>query len=87
MTVVTTEDDPEISFRKIEPYTLISTNRKWILIAWCYLREDYRSFRVDRIRHFKVTNEAFEDRGFNLQTYFKITQPFVLLTCTAITSK
>lgn len=64
-------NDPEISFRKIEPYTLISTNRKWILIAWCYLREDYRSFRVDRIRHFKVMNEQFDDRGFHLQTYFK----------------
>lgn len=64
-------DDPEISFRKIEPYTLISTNRKWILIAWCYLREDYRSFRVDRIRHFKVLSEHFEDRHFVLQEFFR----------------
>lgn len=64
-------NDPEISFRKIEPYALISTNRKWILIAWCYLREDYRSFRVDRIRHFIVLNEQFEDRKFVLQEYFK----------------
>ncbi len=65
-------DDPNISFRKIEPYTLISINRKWILIAWCYLRNSYRSFRVDRIRQFKVLNEKFEDRNFNLQTYFKM---------------
>ncbi len=64
-------DDPEISFRKIEPYTLISTNRKWILIAWCYLREEYRSFRVDRICHFKVLKEQFEDRNFVLLDYFK----------------
>lgn len=64
-------NDPEISFRKIEPYTLISTNRKWILIAWCYLREEYRSFRVDRIRQFKVMHEQFEDRNFSLQQYFK----------------
>lgn len=64
-------DDPEVSFRKIEPYTIISTNRKWILIAWCYLREDYRSFRIDRIRHFKVLNEKFDDRNFVLREYFK----------------
>ena len=64
-------NDPEISFRKIEPYTLISTNRKWILIAWCYLRNDYRAFRVDRIRHFKVLNEYFEDRNFSLQEHFR----------------
>lgn len=64
-------NDPDVSFRKIEPYTLISTNQKWILVAWCYLRNEYRSFRVDRIRHFKVLNEQFEDRHFNLQAYFK----------------
>jgi predicted DNA-binding transcriptional regulator YafY len=64
-------NDPNISFRKIEPYTLISTNRKWLLVAWCYLRQDYRSFRVDRIRHFKVLNEHFEDRNFVLLDYFK----------------
>jgi predicted DNA-binding transcriptional regulator YafY len=64
-------NDPEVSFRKIEPYTLISSNRKWILIAWCYLRENYRSFRVDRIRHFKVLHEQFDDRNFVLQEYFK----------------
>ena len=64
-------NDPEVSFRRIEPYTLISTNRKWILIAWCYLRKEYRSFRVDRIRHFKVMEEQFEDRNFVLLDYFK----------------
>lgn len=64
-------NDPDVSFRKIEPYTLISTNRKWILIAWCYLRDEYRSFRVDRICHFKVLNEHFEDRNFILLEYFE----------------
>lgn len=63
--------DTEISFRKIEPYTLISTNRKWILIAWCYLRNSYRSFRIDRILHFQILPETFDDRKFNLQEFFK----------------
>ena len=60
----------EKSFRKIEPCALYSTNNKWILIAWCHLRNDYRAFRVDRIQHFKILNEKFEDRGFILQNYF-----------------
>lgn len=64
-------DDDNISFRKIEPYALISTHRKWILIAWCYLRNEYRSFRVDRIKHFKVLPDQFEDRKFVLQEYFR----------------
>ncbi|WP_298533139.1 YafY family protein [uncultured Algibacter sp.] len=64
-------NDTHISFRKIEPYAFYSTNHKWILIAWCYLRNDYRAFRIDRIQHFKILPEKFEDRAFNLQTYFQ----------------
>lgn len=64
-------DDPNISFRKIEPYALYSTNYKWILIAWCYLRNEYRAFRIDRIQHFKILHENFKDRKFNLQDYFQ----------------
>lgn len=64
-------NDPAISFRKIEPCAMYSTNHKWILIAWCHLRNDYRAFRIDRIQHFKVLKESFEDRKFSLQDYFQ----------------
>lgn len=64
-------NDTHISFRKIEPYAFYSTNHKWILIAWCYLRNEYRAFRIDRIQHFKILQEIFEDRQFNLQAYFQ----------------
>ena len=64
-------DAPNITFRKIEPYAFYSTNNKWILIAWCYLRNDYRAFRIDRIQHFKILHDTFKDRKFNLQTYFQ----------------
>ncbi|WP_298504715.1 YafY family protein [uncultured Maribacter sp.] len=65
------ENDTNISFRKIEPYAMYSTQKKWILIAWCYLRLEYRAFRVDRIQHFKILRDTFEDRKFNIQTYFQ----------------
>ncbi|GAB1857101.1 HTH domain-containing protein [Flavobacteriaceae bacterium MHTCC 0001] len=64
-------NDNNISFRKIEPYAFYSTNHKWILIAWCYLRNDYRAFRIDRIQHFKILYDTFENRNFNLQEYFQ----------------
>ena len=64
-------NDLNISFRKIEPYALYSTNHKWILIAWCHLRNAYRAFRIDRIQHFKILKETFEYRKFNLQNYFR----------------
>jgi len=63
--------DPNMTFRKIEPYALFSTNNKWILIAWCYLRNEYRAFRLDRIQSFKILSNRFIDRKFNLQTYFQ----------------
>lgn len=63
-------NDPNITFRMIEPCAIYSADNKWILIAWCHLRKDYRAFRIDRIQHFKILQEKFADRKFNLQTYF-----------------
>ena len=64
-------NDTNMSFRKIEPYAMYSIQHKWILIAWCHLRQDYRAFRVDRIQHFKILQEKFENRKFDLQAYFQ----------------
>jgi predicted DNA-binding transcriptional regulator YafY len=63
-------NDPSISFRKIEPCAMYSTNHKWILIAWCHLRNEMRAFRIDRIKHFKILEEKFEDRNFTFQDHF-----------------
>ena len=63
-------NDPTISFRKIEPCAMYSTNNKWILIAWCHLRKEYRAFRIDRIKHFQILQQQFEDRKFSIQDYF-----------------
>jgi len=67
-------DDLTISFRKTEPCALYSSNNKWIMVAWCHLRNEYRSFRIDRIKHFKILSEKFEDRKFNFQDYFTANQ-------------
>ena len=64
-------NDPNISFRKIEPYAIFSSDQKWVLIAWCHLRKDYRAFRIDRIQHFKILNQHFEDREFSIKGYFE----------------
>lgn len=64
-------DDPNITFRKIEPCAIYSADNKWILIAWCHLRKDYRAFRIDRIQHFKILTGNFEDRDFSFLSYFQ----------------
>ena len=63
-------NDTRITFRTIEPCAIYSTRNKWILIAWCHLRNELRAFRIDRIQHFKVLQEKFEDRKFDFQEYF-----------------
>ncbi len=63
-------NDNVTSFRKIEPCAMYSMENKWILIAWCHLRSDLRAFRIDRIKRFKILQEQFEDRKFDIQKYF-----------------
>lgn len=60
----------EISDREIEPAAMYCYDEKWIVIAWCLLRNDYRSFRLDRVLEYKLLNKKFEDRKFNLRKYF-----------------
>ena len=63
-------NDFETSQRKIEPVAMYSISNKWILMAWCHLRNEYRAFRIDRIQKFKVLAEKFEDRKFDFSKYF-----------------
>lgn len=62
--------EQEVSHRKIEPLAIYSYDEKWIVIGWCHLRDDYRSFRLDRIQHFRILEETFEDRKFDIRKYF-----------------
>lgn len=63
----------EVSEREIEPAAIYSYDEIWIVIAWCHLRDDYRTFRVDRILEYKLLNKKFEDRKFEFRNYFTIT--------------
>lgn len=60
----------EQTTRKLEPMALVYKNRKRNLVAWCQLRNDWRSFRLDRIEMVKLHTEKFEKRdGFNLADF------------------
>src|SRR5437660_4255541 len=37
------------SRREVEPHTVVNLGRRWYLVAWDRRREDWRSFRVDRL--------------------------------------
>ncbi|HWV14178.1 MAG TPA: YafY family protein [Cellvibrio sp.] len=51
--------DEQQSNRTIEPLGLIFWGKVWTLVAWCHLRQDYRTFRLDRIQALQVTAEHF----------------------------
>tara|TARA_B110000908_G_scaffold143938_1_gene173205 strand:- start:222 stop:641 length:420 start_codon:yes stop_codon:yes gene_type:complete len=60
----------EVSKREIEPMALIYKNKKRHLVAYCHLREDYRTFRLDRINLIKVNNTDFTPReGFDAAVF------------------
>lgn len=64
------KENKEKSFRLIEPVAVYAQNHKWIVIAWCHLRDDYRAFRLDRIKNYTISETTFEDRKFELRNYF-----------------
>ncbi len=47
------------SQREIEPLGLIFWGKVWTLVAWCQLRSDYRTFRLDRIQALEITGAVF----------------------------
>ena len=52
-----------ITVRDIEPMAIVYKDRKRNLIGWCRLRNDYRSFRLDRLNAIKLKSEEFERRN------------------------
>lgn len=50
------------SERRVEPYRLVSAGRRWYLVAWDVDRQDWRTFRVDRLRAVVATGWRFEAR-------------------------
>ncbi len=52
--------DGQASTRTIEPLGLIFWGKVWTLVAWCQLRNDYRTFRLDRINTLNVLTDYFE---------------------------
>ncbi|WP_328399531.1 YafY family transcriptional regulator [Streptomyces sp. NBC_00390] len=54
--------DGSDSRRQVEPYRLVSTGRRWYLVAYDLGREDWRTFRVDRVAEPFATGARFTPR-------------------------
>ena len=48
--------------RTVEPVRMVATNRRWYLMAWDLDRDDWRTFRLDRMRDVAATTWRFRPR-------------------------
>ena len=55
-------EDGQPSVRRVHPLALYFWGGTWTLTAWCELRDDFRSFRVDRVQHADLLEEHFQPR-------------------------
>jgi len=58
------------SSRVVRPLALIFCSPVWLLASWCEKRNDFRHFRLDRIRELQPIDEMFDDeKEKNLSAY------------------
>ena len=50
----------EVSKRKVEPLQIWFKDKSWYLIAYCKMKQDYRIFKIARIKEIKILEEHFE---------------------------
>jgi predicted DNA-binding transcriptional regulator YafY len=48
--------------RSVEPHRLVHTGRVWYLVAWDLARDDWRTFRLDRVSGLEATGHRFAPR-------------------------
>lgn len=65
------DEDGRRSERRVRPLGLLFYGPKWLLAAWCELRQDFRSFRLDRVAALQTLDERFRpEPGRTLVEFF-----------------
>ncbi|WP_313757679.1 YafY family protein [Tissierella sp.] len=58
-----------ITKRRVEPMSLVLKGLNWYAFSYCYLRDNYRLFRLCRIHKIKVLEEKFNPRGISYEDF------------------
>lgn len=65
-------EDARPQWRRVDPLGLVFKAGTWYLVAWCYLRQDYRTFRLSRIQDIEEPDEPINPRpDFDLEAYWE----------------
>jgi predicted DNA-binding transcriptional regulator YafY len=67
-----TREDGQNSEREVRPLALYFWSGVWTLAAWCELRKDFRTFRIDRMQNVRVLGREFvQKKGQRLEDYLR----------------
>lgn len=76
------------SARTVRPLSLAYFGPVWILAAWCELRDDFRTFRLDRIGDFVISDDHFKaERGKTLNDFLRRPAAWTRSSLTAISDE
>jgi len=65
-----TNKNGEKSRRDLEPFALYANQKsEWVLVAFCRLRNDFRSFSLTNISSLTITDESFEPHNITFEQY------------------
>ncbi|NMH74580.1 WYL domain-containing protein [Bacillus sp. RO2] len=63
--------EKQLNYRLVDLYRIIYWNNKWYVIGFCHLRNDIRSFRVDRMESLMLTENRFnQPENFPARDFF-----------------
>lgn len=57
------------SRRSVEPYTLLLKSQTWYLYGFCMLRQDFRLFKLLRMKSLLKENRTFERQELSIESY------------------
>ena len=58
--------------RTVRPLSLAYFGAVWMLASWCELREDFRTFRLDRMNRFEILETTFRnEKGKTLKEFLE----------------
>ncbi len=65
-----TDKSSAVSLRRIRPILIWDLPLSWMVTGWCELRNDFRTFRADRISTLTITDDHFpEDQNKNVAAF------------------
>jgi len=60
----------EATRRLVDPYALVHRHGWWYLVGYCHLREELRTFRLDRIQSLELLSDTFQPPDdFDIHAY------------------